>query len=285
MSNRLHEIEALGQSIWIDNLNRELLDDGTLEPPDRGRRPHRRDLQPHDLREGNGRTPTATTTPSARWPRETDDPQEIFERLALARRPRRRRPAAPGVRAHRGPGRLRVVRAARRRWPSTPRARSSRRCACRELIDRRERAHQGARHRAEGVRGLRGADRPRRERERDAAVRRRALRARSPRPTCAASSGGWRPASRGPRRVGGQLLRLARGHQGGRRAGGARPRGPARQGRRGQRARSPTPTSRRSSRASAGSAWRRPARTCSARCGPPPRPRTPTTRTRCTSTS
>ena len=30
MGNRLREIEALGQAIWIDNLNRELLDKGTL---------------------------------------------------------------------------------------------------------------------------------------------------------------------------------------------------------------------------------------------------------------
>ena len=29
MSNKLREIEALGQAIWIDNLNRDLLDDGT----------------------------------------------------------------------------------------------------------------------------------------------------------------------------------------------------------------------------------------------------------------
>ncbi len=31
MANRLREIEALGQAIWIDNLNRELLDEGHLE--------------------------------------------------------------------------------------------------------------------------------------------------------------------------------------------------------------------------------------------------------------
>ena len=30
MSNKLREIEALGQAVWIDNLNRELLDDGTM---------------------------------------------------------------------------------------------------------------------------------------------------------------------------------------------------------------------------------------------------------------
>ena len=37
MSNKLREIEALGQSIWIDNINRQLLDDGTLRAPDRAR--------------------------------------------------------------------------------------------------------------------------------------------------------------------------------------------------------------------------------------------------------
>jgi transaldolase len=30
MTNRLREIEALGQAVWIDNINRELLDDGIL---------------------------------------------------------------------------------------------------------------------------------------------------------------------------------------------------------------------------------------------------------------
>ena len=30
--NRLREIEALGQSVWLDNLDRQLLDDGELEP-------------------------------------------------------------------------------------------------------------------------------------------------------------------------------------------------------------------------------------------------------------
>ncbi|MGI8921895.1 MAG: transaldolase [Solirubrobacteraceae bacterium] len=30
MTNRLHEIEALGQAVWIDNINRQLLEDGEL---------------------------------------------------------------------------------------------------------------------------------------------------------------------------------------------------------------------------------------------------------------
>jgi transaldolase len=31
MTNHLHEIEALGQSLWLDNISRQLLDSGTLE--------------------------------------------------------------------------------------------------------------------------------------------------------------------------------------------------------------------------------------------------------------
>jgi transaldolase / glucose-6-phosphate isomerase len=30
MTNRLRDIEALGQAVWIDNINRGLLDDGVL---------------------------------------------------------------------------------------------------------------------------------------------------------------------------------------------------------------------------------------------------------------
>src|SRR5215212_7357640 len=30
MTNRLRDIEALGQAVWIDNINRELLDEGIL---------------------------------------------------------------------------------------------------------------------------------------------------------------------------------------------------------------------------------------------------------------
>src|SRR5262249_11393935 len=30
-TNHLHEIEALGQSIWLDNISRKLLEDGTLK--------------------------------------------------------------------------------------------------------------------------------------------------------------------------------------------------------------------------------------------------------------
>ena len=79
--NRLREIEALGQAIWIDNLNRQLLDHGELER-----------LITEDGISGVTSNPTIFEKGmghSDRYDdgfreaaRETDDPQEIFERLA-----------------------------------------------------------------------------------------------------------------------------------------------------------------------------------------------------------
>ena len=81
MSNLLREIEALGQSIWIDNLNRQLLDDGTL-----------RGLIEDDGISGVTSNPTIFEKGMGHSDRyddafrevaaDTDDPQEIFERLA-----------------------------------------------------------------------------------------------------------------------------------------------------------------------------------------------------------
>jgi transaldolase len=81
MSNRLREIEALGQSIWIDNLNRQLLDDGTL-----------RELIEEDGISGVTSNPTIFEKGMGQSDRyddafrevaaDTDDAQEIFERLA-----------------------------------------------------------------------------------------------------------------------------------------------------------------------------------------------------------
>ena len=81
MSNLLREIEALGQSIWIDNLNRQLLDDGTL-----------RRLFQEDGITGVTSNPTIFEKGMGHSDRyddafrevasETDDTQEIFEQLA-----------------------------------------------------------------------------------------------------------------------------------------------------------------------------------------------------------
>jgi transaldolase len=83
MSNKLREIEALGQSIWIDNLNRDLLDDGTM-----------RRLVEEDGISGVTSNPTIFEKGMGGSDRyddafrevleETSDPQQVFERLALA---------------------------------------------------------------------------------------------------------------------------------------------------------------------------------------------------------
>jgi transaldolase len=83
MSNRLREIEALGQAVWIDNLNRQLLDEGTL-----------RELIEQDGISGVTSNPTIFEKGMGSSDRyddafrevaaETTDPQEVFERLALA---------------------------------------------------------------------------------------------------------------------------------------------------------------------------------------------------------
>jgi transaldolase len=82
MSNKLREIEALGQAIWIDNLNRDLLDDGTM-----------RDLIEQDGISGVTSNPTIFEKGMGHSDRyddafrevaaETDDTQQIFEHLAL----------------------------------------------------------------------------------------------------------------------------------------------------------------------------------------------------------
>jgi transaldolase len=79
--NRLREIEALGQSIWLDNLNRHLLDDGELSR-----------LIDEDGLSGLTSNPTIFEKSIGHTDRyddlvrelarEFDDPQEIFEQLA-----------------------------------------------------------------------------------------------------------------------------------------------------------------------------------------------------------
>ena len=82
MSNKLRDIEALGQAVWIDNLNRQLLDDGTLG-----------DLIEQDGISGVTSNPTIFEKGMGHSDRyddafrevaaDTSDPQEVFEALAL----------------------------------------------------------------------------------------------------------------------------------------------------------------------------------------------------------
>src|ERR1700722_11744612 len=79
--NRLREVEALGQSVWLDNLGRQLLDDGGL-----------RRLIEEDGLSGITSNPTIfekSIGHSGRYDdlvrelaRELDDPQQIFEQVA-----------------------------------------------------------------------------------------------------------------------------------------------------------------------------------------------------------
>ncbi|MGH2741510.1 MAG: transaldolase [Thermoleophilaceae bacterium] len=81
MSNLLREIEALGQSIWIDNLNRQLLDDGTLRGRIEDDGISGVTSNPTIFEKGMGssdRYDDAFRELAA----DTDDPLEIFERLA-----------------------------------------------------------------------------------------------------------------------------------------------------------------------------------------------------------
>jgi transaldolase len=81
MSNRLREIEALGQSIWIDNISRELLDEGTM-----------RRLVEDDGISGVTSNPTIFEKAMAHSDRyddalrealeKNDDLQEVFDKLA-----------------------------------------------------------------------------------------------------------------------------------------------------------------------------------------------------------
>src|SRR5690242_3080511 len=82
MSNNLREIEALGQSIWIDNISRQLLEDGVMAR-----------LVEQDGISGVTSNPTIFEKAMAHSDRyddafrevidDTQDPQEIFERLAI----------------------------------------------------------------------------------------------------------------------------------------------------------------------------------------------------------
>ena len=51
--NRLQQLHDAGVSIWLDTLSRELLDSGAFARSDRRQRRHRRDLEPHHLRQGD----------------------------------------------------------------------------------------------------------------------------------------------------------------------------------------------------------------------------------------
>ena len=281
MGNPLLAIHALGQSIWLDNISRELLDTGKLAQLIAEDGISGVTSNPTIFEKAIGHSELYDRTLSAAA-HDGLDARAIFFKLAYAdirEGADLLRPAydaadgqdghisfeLPPELAHDAAG---SIEAAKR---------------IKAEIDRAERVHQGAGD-ARGRRGVPRAHGGGRLGQRDAAVRGRALRGdreRLDRRSRAARRG--RRAGR-PARLGRELLRLARGQQGRRAPRAARPqRAAGHRGGRERQARLPlVPAA--SSRARAGRRSRPRARTCSARCGPRRRRRTRPTPTRSTST-
>ena len=269
VNERLAALTAAGTSVWLDQIRRKLIESGELQRPGRRGLAARRDLEPDDLREGDPRLVRLRRRARGAWP------SEGKSRAGDLRRARDQgradRPATSCARSGRRPTtptatcRSRSTPTSR----STPRGRCARRAA---LLGARRPAQpddQDPRHRR-GRAGDRAGDLRGHQRQRHAAVLRRRPTSAWPRPTSAASSAASRRAraldvhsvasffvSRVDTEVDKRLEAIGdtelHGHR--------RP-SPTRA--------PPTSASRRSSPASAGTGCARPARACSARCGPRP---------------
>ena len=261
--SRLHQLSALGQSVWIDSLSRDLLHTGGLAR-----------MMEEDAVTGVTSNPTIFQKAISQGDayddqlrdllEHEDDPREIF--FALAGRDIREACdllRAPSGTAARGPARLRLARGrpdARARHGGDDRAGAAARRPGRQAEPLREDPGDEGR-----PAGDRGDDRARRADQRDADLLARALRARWSRPTSAALErlveAGGDPAHG---HLGRELLRLARRHRG--RQAARRDRQPesCRASSRSRTPSSPTRTSRRSSPASAGR--RSPAQGASKQC-------------------
>jgi transaldolase len=79
--NRLKQIEGLGQAIWIDNLNRELLDGGLLRDPIEEDGLSGVTSNPTIFEKGMGHSELYDDA-FRETLRHAEDPQTIFERLA-----------------------------------------------------------------------------------------------------------------------------------------------------------------------------------------------------------
>ena len=279
--NRLQQLHDAGVSIWLDTLSRELLDSGAFAA-----------LIADSAVTGATSNPTIfakAITGSDAYDDQiraavasgVRDPQELFFALALDDV----RHAADLLRPtyDASDGRDGFI-----SFECTPDLADDTAATIEQALDAlgapraAQRDDQGPRHRGRHPRH-RGAHRPRRQRQRHAAVLRRALRAghrRLPRRPRAASVA---RAARRRHRLGRLVLRLARRHQGRRPAPGRL--GPARP--RGDRQRPPRlrPLPRALRRRALARTGRRRRTAPNDRCGPAPGPRTPPTPTCSTSRS
>ncbi len=272
MGNPLLAIRALGQSIWLDNISRELLDSGTLAR-----------LIAEDGISGVTSNPTIFEKAIGH--------SELYDRALTrgrARRPRRARDLLQ-ARLRRHPGR-------RGRCCGRPTTRPTARTATsRSSCRRSSRATPPARSRRPSAFRRRStartcSSRCRRRREGVEAFRELTAAGVSVNVTLLFAveryeeiANAWidglerrvagRRAGR-PARLGRELLRLARGQARSTRGSSSSGAATCRASPRSPTPSSPTARSSGSSRARAGRRWRPRARTCSARCGPRRRPRT-----------
>ena len=77
------QLHDLGQSLWLDNITRELLTDGTLRALHRRAFGDGADLEPHDLRPRHQGRQASTTRPSDRRRAEGKSGEALFFELAL----------------------------------------------------------------------------------------------------------------------------------------------------------------------------------------------------------
>ena len=84
MTSTTQALNAAGQSLWLDNITRTMLDDGDARRLHRRAQRHRADVEPDDLRQGDRRraTPTTTRSPRSAATRGRSD-EEVFFDLAI----------------------------------------------------------------------------------------------------------------------------------------------------------------------------------------------------------
>ena len=215
-TQKLHDI---GQSLWLDNITRDLLDSGTLKRYIDELSVTGLTSNPTIFDQAIEKS-TPTTTASANGWRQGESGEELFFELALEDLTARGRPVPPDPRPHRRASTAGCRSRCRRCSPTTRRARSPRRRTSARARGAAEPLHQDSRH--EGGRSRhRGVHLRGRADQRDAALLARAVPGRgrglparhraahrrgarsrsSPRsPRSSSAAGTWRSRARCPRR-------------------------------------------------------------------------------------
>ena len=189
---KLHD---LGQSLWLDNITRTMLGDGTLAGLHRGALGHRADLQPDDLRQGDLRRRRLRR--ADRRAERAQRRRRTEERLLRAgdRRPARRDRPLRAASTSAPPASTASARSRSHRCsPTTPQATIEQAAQLHAQGRARQPLHQDPRHRGRPA-GDRGVDLRRHPDQRHPALLDASSTSPPPTPTCGGSNGGSRPGS------------------------------------------------------------------------------------------